>query len=263
MQAGFASMKPSEEVQRVRRQFAVGHAIFLFVVFLPLFVLALAIGVSEDVSYFVGNLLVLLLLPVPVALVLPALHTVVRPTSRFLLVSVGVPAATLAVTGLVWRVRIDAAVTALGSPECFALPAKHQLHLAYAAADELYGICQTLMRDASGDPQQVLSIWDCVHYEEASKEWGRQFGYLESLERRFPCAGICYGGRRLWHDADTLAPPCGAFAAQWLRSAGTLAAVIVGCSIFLLLLLIPGEAVLLRLLVKRHDNVLASSGFGR
>lgn len=248
-------MKHSEETLRLRRLFAVGHTAFILTVFVPLLFLALVVGRNEDVLYFVGWPLSLLLVIVGAALLMPLLHLCVRPTSTLLKISVWVPTLVLAGSALAYTVRLGAVRAALESRECLASPGKRSLNLAYEAADDFYGICQSLLGQPPGKAEEVQSIVDCPDFEMTATEWNRQFNYLASLEARYPCAGVCYTGRRLWYEPGALAPPCSPFVLQKIRVAYTQATIVLGCSLLLLVLLIPVQAQLLDPMLTHYNDL--------
>jgi len=246
-------------VRRLQRRFAVGHTAFLFIVFLPPLAFALQLGLGPDVLYFAGRGLVLVLTAALLGLICPFMHTCFRPTNRFLLVSVWVPAATFAFVGFMYRHRTSEAAAALRAPSCFDDPAKKRLQIAYLAADELYGACMAWRPPPTGAPQEVDSVTECPEYHVAARDWDKEFHYLASLERRFPCGGVCYAGRRLWVDPGTYGSSCSPFAAQWLIMGHTQASVLMGYSIFIIVVLIPSHMLLLSPMVRRYDHALHAS----
>jgi len=249
-------MKPqSNEALRLRRLFAVGHAAFLAAVYLPLLVYAFAISFNTDVRYFVGWPISLLLLFVVAALHVPLFHTCLRPTTRLISTSVWVPALALIVVAIVYHTLISGVLEAMESRECYASAEKKHLQLSHEAADDLYGVCQTMMGQPPGDPEEVASVVDCPEYAEGSLGRRRAFEYLASLEARFPCSGMCYINRRLWFDPGSLAPPCGMFIAQRIRVAKSQAAILVVCSVLLGILLIPAR-LLLEPMIEHYNDVL-------
>jgi len=254
-------MKEPEEIRRLQRQFAVGHAAFIFVVFLPPLALALRLGLSPDVLFFADRGLLLLLTAAVLGLIFPFMHVCFRPTNRFMLVSVWLPALTFFFVGFMYRYRTSAATAALRHPSCFDDPAKKGLEKAYRAADELYGVCMAWRPPPTGAPAAVDSIAECPDYHSALRLWGREFNYLATLERRFPCGGVCYAGRRLWVDPGTYGAACSPFAAQWMSSAHVQATILLGYSIFVMVVLIPSHIVCLSPLVRRYDEELLASPY--
>lgn len=255
-------MKESPEVVRIQRHFAGGHIAFLLLVFLPPLVLAYGLSAGPDVVFFAGRGIAFTLTAAVLALFLPVLYTCVRPTSRFLLVSVWLPAVTLAFVGLMYRRRTTSAAEALSGRPCFDDPAKQGLQLAYEAADEFYGACQAWRPQVgnrpAGAPEDVHGVAECPNYEIAARKWGRQWDYLASLERRFPCGGICYPSRRLFVDAGTYGPSCGPFAAEWLWVARVQASVLLWYSVFVMVMLVPSHMLLLAPMVRRYDDALVA-----
>lgn len=249
---------PSEEVQWLRRLFAVGHAIGLAVLFLPVVPLALSVVSGADVIFWAGRSMLLVILVLALALALPALGGCFRPTSRFFLASVWAPAALLALVSCGYRFRAQATADALLGPACFDHPQRQDLQRAYEAADALYGACLSILVQQPGLPPEIHSVAECPRYPKTAKQWGRQFDYLASLESRFPCAGICYGGRRLWQDAGVLAPSCAPFARQALTGARAWATVLLAYSLLVIVALIPAQVALLSPLVTRYDDAIRS-----
>lgn len=247
--------KYSDEAARLQRLFAVGHTAFVLTVFSPLLFLALVVGLNADVVYFVGWPFSLLLVFVATALLLPLLHMCVRPTGTLLRLSVWVPCLILACSALFYTVRLGAVRNALESRECLASPGKRSLNLAYQAADDFYGICQTLLGQPPGTVEEVESIADCPDFELTAGAWTKQFHYLASLEARFPCSGVCYAGRRLWFDPGTLAPPCSPFVLQKIRVACIQAEIVFGCSLLLIALLIPSQALLVEPMLEHYNEL--------
>lgn len=249
-------MKEPDEVKRLQRRFAVGHTAFLLVVFLPPLALALHLGLGPDVIFFAGRGMAFLLVAVVVALFLPLMHMCFRPTNRFLLTSVWLPAAVLAFVAFMYRHRTTVATDALMAQPCFDNDDKKGLQEAYLVANNLYGACMAWRPPPTGAPEEVDSVTECPEYHSATRKYRKEFIYLATLERRFPCGGVCYPGRRLWVDPGTYGLACSPFAAQWLRSAHTQSQVLLGYSLFVMIALIPSHMFLLAPMVRRYDHVL-------
>jgi len=249
-------MKHSDEICRLRRLFAVGHAALILITFAPLLFLMLAVGLNVDVVYFVGWPFSLLLVFVATALFLPLLHLCVRPTSTLFQLGFWVPALVLTASAVVYTMELAAARNAMASAECLASPAKSQLNLAYNSANEFFTICQTIRGQPPGKASEVENIADCRDYEHMLDEWGNDFRYLEAVESRFPCAGMCYNARRLWYDTGALAPNCSPFILQKIHAAYIQALIVLGCSILLLLLMIPSQSMLVGPMLEHYNDLI-------
>jgi len=252
-------MKHSEDIRRLRRLFAVGHTALILTIFAPMLYLTLVVGLNVDVVYFVGWPFSLLLVFVATALLLPLLHFCVRPTSTLFQIGFWAPALVLACSSLIYTWQLTAARDAFASRECLASPGKRSLNLAHQAADEFYGVCQSILGQPPGKAAEVTSIADCPDFEMMLAEWGGQFNYLASLEARFPCTGTCYTGRRLWYDPGTLAPNCSPFVLQTLQVAHTQASIVLGCTVLLLLLMLPSQSMLVGPMLQHYNDLIERS----
>uniref|UniRef100_A0A7S2IUQ5 Uncharacterized protein n=1 Tax=Zooxanthella nutricula TaxID=1333877 RepID=A0A7S2IUQ5_9DINO len=248
-------MKPSEEAYGLQRLFTVGHAAAAALVFLPPLPLAIALANGVDVRFWVGHIMLLPVAAAVVALALPAFGTLPRPTGGFLSGSVWVPAALIAAGSFACRLHASSVAGELQGPECFVSTERRNLYEAYAEADALYSTCLGLLAQAPGRAPPLMGVADCPQYPEASKRWGRQFEYLAALERRFPCANACYGGRRLWEDPGVLAPSCAPFAAQSLRASAAWSTVLIEYSAVVVLVNLLLHCSLLAPLVRRFEEV--------
>mmetsp|Transcript_40343 Transcript_40343/g.128204 ORF Transcript_40343/g.128204 Transcript_40343/m.128204 type:complete len:252 (-) Transcript_40343:2-757(-) len=238
---------------RLRNDFALGHLLLLLVVFLPPFAYSLFLGFRPDVAYFVGRGALTALVVVPAALFIPALYANGRRKvlSGMVMTSVWVPALIFALIGGVHSFYAREAIAALESRDCYSFPEKRELQRGYEVAVELYLAC------TERPGLQLATVADCPRYPVLSDGWKRQFGYLQALEERFPCAGICMRGRRIWQGSGEIAPACGAFASQWLWSAEVQASLILGYGIFLMLASIPVKLLVVDPLVEQINAPLA------
>mmetsp|Transcript_79897 Transcript_79897/g.230964 ORF Transcript_79897/g.230964 Transcript_79897/m.230964 type:complete len:256 (+) Transcript_79897:168-935(+) len=252
-------MKSSEEVRSLRRLFAVGHGITVNFVLLPLLPLALGVATGADVVFWAGRSIQVAIFALLIALALPALGLCFRPTSRFYLTSVWLPMGFLAATSIICRSRIGTASKALMSPMCADHVVKHDLEQAYEDADGLYGTCIAMLVREKGGIPDIAGVADCSRYRKAAIRWGKEFNYLASLEDRYPCAGMCYGGRRLWEDAGELGPPCGPFVAQALDGARLQVNVLLAYSLIVIVLMMASQATMLGSLVRRYDHALMAN----
>lgn len=229
-----AAPQDVHEAASLRRRFAGGHAFALGVLFSPPVVLCCSLLVSLDVVYFVGRWWLLPVLLLPLVFIFPLL-TVARPRPAGLILgSLLTPCVVFILVGQHYGTMTDIAVTTLRSRDCFVLEEKRELQRAYEVATQIYRSCV-------GTATREVSVARCPGYEEAAKEHGRQFSYLESLEARFPCAGICHRGIRLWEqDHGMEAPSCGLFVAQWMEAAHIDAEMVLAYSVVVALTGIPG-----------------------
>jgi len=255
---GMKDLDQEGECARLHRHFAVGHASFVLLVFLPPLALTISLASGPDVAFFAGTKLLVALVAVFAALALPVMHACFRPTQRFLLTSVWAPAAVFAFVAIMYRQRINYAIQTLPGPECYDTPEKKGLDMAYNAANELYSHCQGA--DAhplgKGVVDQVASVKECTRYQEIEREYGRELRYLETLEQRLPCAGICYGHRRLFVHPGVQAPACGPIVAAGIRVPAKFFTAILAYSIVVMLLLIPAQYLVLTPLVARYNDAL-------
>mmetsp|Transcript_46583 Transcript_46583/g.123025 ORF Transcript_46583/g.123025 Transcript_46583/m.123025 type:complete len:264 (+) Transcript_46583:127-918(+) len=229
---------------KLRRLINGGHVVFLLFLFAPPLTLCVAMGVEVDVAFFIGRWSWAGLIILPMILAMSA-TTHVRKSRAVVLAAIWVPAAILALIGGLYRARAEITAASLESRDCFAFQDKRQLQRAYQVADELWEACvnQVVLPASADSPPK--SVRDCPAYPGAMAEWGVQFQYLEGLESRFQCAGICHRGKRLWNEAGQIAPSCGPFVAQWLHAAHSQAAIVLWYSVFVILLMFPGHIFLL------------------
>lgn len=248
----------SEEAQSLRRLFAVGHGVALTVLLLPVLPTALGIARGPDVLFWVGKSMLMVITATLLALALPLLSTCFRPTGKFLSSSVMIPFGLMAAICILHRVRGRWASESLMSANCFDHPDMRDLQAAYDAADEVYAACIGDLAKQEGIPPMLMDgVSDCPRYHTEAKRWRREFRYLSSLEQRFPCSGVCYGGRRLWQDPQgVIGPPCGTFAAQTLQRATSQASGLLAYSIIVIVMLIPAHIWFLSPLVRRYDDAI-------
>ncbi|CAK0868499.1 unnamed protein product [Prorocentrum cordatum] len=251
---GAAALAPQGpgEAAALRRRFAGGHAFVLLVLFAPPLTLCASLLVSLDVVFFVGRWWLSPLLLLPLALIFPLL-TVVRPRpTGLILASVLTPCVVFILVGAHYASHTEVAVTTLRSRDCFALDDKKELARAHQVAEQIYRGCAEAVLGTA-------SVAGCPGYREAAEQYGRcrgrqltssgarQFDYLESLEVRFPCAGICHRGLRLWGPGrGQEAPSCGLFVAEWMGAAHTQAEMVLAYSTVVALAAIPGTTVVLQ-----------------
>jgi len=219
-----------------RRSLAIGHTIMLAAVFFPPFVLCMSLS-GADISYFVGRGWLAALIIVPLILFVPFLHSWIRPKKApFYIFSVLIPAVAFSMVAGYMRVRADIAHNALMQRDCFVLKEQQTLHRAYMAALDFYNPC-AVQYQLQG--MTTPSIEQCPRYDVFAKEFPREMAYLENMESRFPCAGVCRNGRRIFEQPGNPAPACGLFVAQWLGGASVHASIIIWYSIMVAVVSIP------------------------
>eukprot|EP00929_Paragymnodinium_shiwhaense_P036261 TRINITY_DN19452_c0_g1_i1.p2 TRINITY_DN19452_c0_g1~~TRINITY_DN19452_c0_g1_i1.p2 ORF type:complete len:249 (-),score=48.85 TRINITY_DN19452_c0_g1_i1:38-784(-) len=219
-----------------RRALALGHTMMLAAVFFPPFVLCLSLS-GADISYFVGRGWMIALAIVPLLLLVPFLHMWIRPKKwPFYLFSVLIPAVVFACVAGVIRVRSDTAHNALMQRDCFVMKEQMTLHRAYMAAMDFYIPCATQWQLQG---YSTPTINQCAHYEVFAKDYPQEMHYLQNMEMRFPCAGICRNGRRIFDKPGNPAPACGLFVAQWLEGASVHASIVIWYVILTTIVAIP------------------------
>lgn len=234
-----------------RRSLAMGHTIMLAAVFFPPFVLCLSLS-GPDVSYFVGRGWLLALVTIPLILFVPFLHMWIRPKKpMFYIFSIIIPAVVFTLVAGAVRMKADVAHNALMQRDCFLLKDQQNLHRAYMAALDFYQPC-AVTSGLQGSP--MPSITECPRYLTFEKDFHREMTYLENMESRFPCAGICRNGRRIFDKPGNPAPACGLFVAQWLGSASVHASIIIWYNILALAAAVPAFFLFAGPIVRSCDN---------
>merc|ERR1719291_804137 len=128
-----------------------------------------------------------------------------RPRSgAFFLASIWIPAIIFTMCGGFMEARLKVTTGSLGSFDCLGFEEKRELRRAYEAAHGAYNLC--VLRPG----YETAGVDECPEYKGLFKEWPRQLKYLQDIERRLPCAGICGGNEmRLFHEAGVPARACG------------------------------------------------------
>lgn len=217
-----------------KRFVAWAHSFGMLIVLMPPFMLCIYIGFNSDVKYFVGQaalsgFFVLAWLPI-----MHFSHHCIRWHNWFFMASLWVPFVFFAFIGGMQRADISNVVDALRSTDCNSFEEKRQLNLAYQDALAVYNNCGLYTKIG------VVSIEECMQYNDVKDTWARQFQYLQALEQRFPCAGVCTPGNiRLWEGAGIAAPECDLFAAEWMWGAKVQATTVLGYTVFMLFVSIP------------------------
>lgn len=200
-----------------RRTLAFWHFVVLGFLFFPPLVLCVSLGTDADVVHFAGTKGLWALLVVPFLLVAPVAHLCGRPGSTALVASALLPAILLAYVGASLRDTAGAAKTALYDRDCTAFDAKQDLYETQRKLEHMLSTCGAVAPS---------SVRECPWFSDFFKEHREQVQYLESLEYRFDCAGICRHSPRLFFNAGVNAPSCGLFVAQWMRSARIQASIV-------------------------------------
>eukprot|EP00413_Alexandrium_margalefii_P003386 CAMPEP_0204512654 /NCGR_PEP_ID=MMETSP0661-20131031/1071_1 /ASSEMBLY_ACC=CAM_ASM_000606 /TAXON_ID=109239 /ORGANISM="Alexandrium margalefi, Strain AMGDE01CS-322" /LENGTH=252 /DNA_ID=CAMNT_0051517779 /DNA_START=55 /DNA_END=813 /DNA_ORIENTATION=+ len=238
--------------QSTRASFAVGHVIALLMVLLPPLLYSIFLGFRIDVAYFVGRKDLSLLLLMPLGCLAPLVYLRGRQklSSGIVMATLWVPMAVYACISLRHLLEASAAIEALEDMDCYAFEGKRHLQRAYEVAEELYTSC------TERPGMELAPVRECPGYSALADAWEREFLYLQALEVRFPCAGICRHGRRLWEGAGRLAPACGRFAVQWLWSAKMQASMVLGYSVLALLASLPAMGLVVNPLVEQINAPL-------
>jgi|Transcript_45465 hypothetical protein len=237
---------------RLRRLLNIGHVAFLLFLFAPPLTLCVAMAAEVNIAYFVGRSAWWAVLII-VTLFLAFAFFRVRRTKPVVLATIWVPAALLALVGGIYRLRAEITAASLESRDCFAFKDKRELQRAYQVADELWESCvNQVILPASVDATPT-KITDCPAYPSAVATYGKQFAYLESLESRYQCAGICHRGKRLWDEAGTIAPSCGPFVSQWLYAGHAQASIVLWYSVIVILTMFPAHSLLMMPLFEQYE----------
>mmetsp|Transcript_43353 Transcript_43353/g.119946 ORF Transcript_43353/g.119946 Transcript_43353/m.119946 type:complete len:303 (-) Transcript_43353:112-1020(-) len=87
--------------------------------------------------------------------------------------------------------------------DCVAFPGKHRLERAWNEANAILEACVDNQIRITGSPRHEVErnsvVQRCPGYAEGSKEWGRDWDYLQALETEERCSGWCEYRRALWH----------------------------------------------------------------
>ncbi|CAK0868495.1 unnamed protein product [Prorocentrum cordatum] len=236
------------------RRFAGGHAFVLLVLFAPPLTLCASLLVSLDVVFFVGRWWLSPLLLLPLALIFPLL-TVVRPRpTGLILASVLTPCVVFILVGAHYASHTEVAVTtlrrvAIASPwttrRSWRVPTRSLSKFTAGAPRRSWA--QRAWQAAPATGRRPSSTAGAGADSSPPVARGSQFDYLESLEVRFPCAGICHRGLRLWGPGrGQEAPSCGLFVAEWMGAAHTQAEMVLAYSTVVALAAIPGTTVVLQ-----------------
>jgi len=232
-----------------KRGVAMSHTFLLFAVFVPPFMLCLQMTANQDLQYFVGTFIAkLAYIVMAIIFVVPLAHLTSRLHPWAFLLTVWVPAFIFVGIGWYYRDHLNSTVNALQSIDCVGFAEKRDLQISYQTAQDLYNKCGKFVS---------YSIEECPQYPEVFEMSPVDFTYLKSLEQRFQCAGICHSGRRLWSSAGVSAPPCGLFAAQWVRGGLIEAQFVLWYSVIVLLTSIPVFITLLDSFFKDYYQPLA------
>lgn len=223
-----------------------GHALTLFMIFFPPFTLCLCLAFNVDVSFFVGRGALLCLIMIPWMIAVPLVHYWTVPRGWFFFASVLIPCVFFAFIAGSYRERTMVVEGALMNPDCHAFWEKRDLQKAHETALFLYRNCS---RQAEREDWVIQSVTQCPSYPLVMYQMDlvREFSYLQSLEARFPCAGICGGEHtRLWSNPGTKAPSCDLFAAQWVHGGNIQASIMLGFCAVAILSSIPGYQFLVK-----------------
>mmetsp|Transcript_38833 Transcript_38833/g.88306 ORF Transcript_38833/g.88306 Transcript_38833/m.88306 type:complete len:322 (-) Transcript_38833:77-1042(-) len=114
------------------------------------------------------------------------------------------PITVLLVTAHVHKLRTVDLHARLMSKDCTSFPGKARLEQAWQGAKAVFDKCVGLQANETGAPirelEQVTSVSRCLGYEVGQNSWGKEWAYLEELEREQRCAGWCTMEAPLWHN---------------------------------------------------------------
>lgn len=240
---------------RFRKTIAMGHTFILLIIFTPPLIFCTILGQNLDGIYFAGRKLWLVIIILFLfGICFPFLHVFLAPkrSTRLILPSVWLPCALILLSCSAYQWNTEHAETALFNRDCYAFETKRDLNRAYQVAEEIYDACVLL----PGLAIEGVSVGDCPQYAVAKEKWGLQFRYLESLEQRFHCAGVCRSqtSKRLWFDAGMPAPSCALFAIQWLHLATVQTKIIIGYCLIVAIAVLPARQALLIPLVQHLEK---------
>lgn len=132
------------------------------------------------------------------------------------------PGAVLAVTCQVQELRFRSASSALLSNDCQSFAEKAQLERAWLFANELMGNCSRALSDITGagmaETRMVTRIESCEGYAEGAGLYGKEWSYLDHMERAHRCGGWCEPSRPLWHPSQPIQDSCASAAARVIGS---------------------------------------------
>jgi len=243
---------------KFRKTIAFGHTFVLLVIFAPPLIFCTILGQNLDGIYFAGRKLWLVIIILPLLSILfPIWHVFMMPrrSTSLILPSVWLPCMMIGVAASGFHWNVENAEHQLFNRDCYAFEVKRNLNRAYQVAEDIYDQC--VLRPGLGMEQ--VSVRDCPFYDDALPKWGAEFRYLESLEQRFHCAGVCRSqpGKRLWDNAGTEAPNCALFAIQWLHSASIQSRIVLWYIIFIAVAVFPARQMLLNPMIhhleKQHN----------
>jgi hypothetical protein len=232
---------------------AMAHAFLLFSIFIPCIMLCVQMSRNVDLDYFVGvGVAQLSYLLMAFIIMVPMMHFFMSFSPWFFLLSMWIPGFGFAGIGMYYWSESYVAVNALRSSNCTQdfLP-KAELQISYNSGQDLYHACHAMVID---------SIEDCVQYDNVYDMSPEDFAYLQGLERRFQCAGICNSGVRLWEQAGTSAPACGLFVAEWVNAASKSSQLMLWYSAIVVVVSVSVWILLLDNLLKDYYTPLAGEG---
>jgi hypothetical protein len=239
----------------ISRLMACCHTAFLVALFIVPLVVCCRVVSGPNVSYFMGPQLVYLLCLVPVLVFVPMLHLWhCRLSGAFYLGTVWCPAIVLICVTGAYREKLTIAQASLASSDCYGFEMKGDLQRAYDAAKDLKATCEPAYPGMS----KAHSVVDCEGYGDLWGDFAVELDFLQEVEGRSPCAGICTGGQRLWDGPNDYvfrettqvgvsagAPACGPFVSEWLKGAQTRTTIVLAYSILVVALSIPGYSLFL------------------
>lgn len=234
----WSSRNISAKVDHVsHRALAFGHTLVIVAMFSPPLVICWTLGRDMDVEYFAGHLALLPLLMAPLIVIVPAAHILASPRSKcFFIGTFLAPALIFAFVGARTMSLTAAATHAMQHRDCRAFAPKRGLSRAYKLASELRTSCY-------GSPHSEGILGQCGGAYRGLKEaHSREFQYLEGLERRLQCTGICSAGSSpLWVRSakGVRTPSCELLVAQWLQGASSQAAILFGYALLAMLVSLP------------------------
>jgi len=237
----------------IKRCVSIIHLLVLLILFIPPVMLCTTIASNQDVVHFIGvGVMRLSYLAVPGFLLIPLIHGCLKKVPHWLfLMTLWAPAVFFIFLSYYYKDQLRLVSGALENQDCFAFTEKRYLHQSYVKAVEVYNDCS--------EHNLVSSIRDCPHYYDISIDWALEWDYLQDLEARFYCTGICGSGRRIWEHAGAPAPSCGPFVSQWIRGANIQADLVMGYDIFLLVLAVPLLSIFLDGVLKGYYDPLCNA----
>mmetsp|Transcript_83091 Transcript_83091/g.173941 ORF Transcript_83091/g.173941 Transcript_83091/m.173941 type:complete len:266 (-) Transcript_83091:63-860(-) len=207
--------------QRLQRHFLVGHAALFGLLIWPAVAIFFAVARGEDARYFGGYIQLALLLLVPLACALPFLHVCIRPQTWLVAGSLWIPIVAIWVAAFTYWLRFWLSIHVLSSSSCGESSISGGLEQALVSADTLYETCRGAVRSSStghNSSLEVTGVKECPGFDQLASEQAAALHFLESLEMRYPCAGFCKDGRRLFEEPGRWAPACAPMAASALQA---------------------------------------------